>query len=70
MRIEINLLDVETIETTIDVDVEELWTITVANNPTINPASGLERMAPSEKTLPVILPNEKYFRLGFILKRI
>jgi len=40
-----------------DVDVDELWTITVANKPTINPAIGLERIAPSEKTLPVSLPN-------------
>ncbi len=50
-------LEDETIDTTIDVDVDELWTITVANRPTINPAIGFERMAPSVKTWPVILPN-------------
>jgi hypothetical protein len=43
------LLEDETIETTMDVDVDELWTRTVANKPSINSAIGFERMAPSEK---------------------
>ncbi len=51
------LLEDETIDTTIDVDVDELCTITVANNPSIRPAIGLERIAPSVKAFPVILPN-------------
>jgi hypothetical protein len=42
-----------------DVDVEELWTRTVANRPTINPAIGFERIAPSPNTWPSILPNQK-----------
>ncbi len=54
-----NLLDDETIETTIDVDVDELCTITVANNPSIRPAIGLERIASSVNALPVILPKLK-----------
>ncbi len=53
----ISLLDDETIETTMDVDVDELCTITVANNPSIRPAIGLERIALSVNALPVILPN-------------
>lgn len=51
------LLDDETIDTTIDVDVDELCTITVANKPNIRPAMGLDRIAPSVNALPVILPN-------------
>lgn len=40
-----------------DVDVDELCTITVANNPSIRPAIGFERTAPSVKAFPVILPS-------------
>jgi hypothetical protein len=50
------LLEDETIDTTIDVDVDELCTITVANKPNIRPAIGLERIAPSVNAFPVILP--------------
>ena len=49
----------ETIDTTIEVDVDELWTITVANTPTIKPAIGLEKIEFSAKILPVILPGNK-----------
>ena len=55
----INLLDDETIDTTIEVDVDELCTTTVANSPSISPAMGFERTAPSLKALPVILPASK-----------
>lgn len=58
-KIENNSLDDETIDTTIDVDVDELWTRTVVNNPTINPASGFDKTDPSLNTCPVILPWEK-----------
>lgn len=43
-----------------DVEVEELWTITVDKTPIIRPAMGLERIAPSANTWPVILPDENY----------
>jgi hypothetical protein len=44
------LLDDETIDTIMDVDVDELCTRTVANKPTINPAIGLEITEPSANT--------------------
>jgi len=53
------ILDDETIDTTIDVDVDELCTITVANNPSIRPAIGFERIVPSLNALPVIFPLRK-----------
>jgi hypothetical protein len=53
------LLDDDTMETTIEVDVDELWTTTVAKRPSINPAIGFESMAPSVKSLPVILPEKR-----------
>lgn len=58
-RIWFLLLDDETIETTIDVDVDELCTITVAKRPSIRPAIGFERTAPSVNALPVILPEQE-----------
>ena len=54
----IRLLDDETMDTTMDVDVDELWTMTVAKRPSIRPAIGFDRTAPSVNALPVILPNE------------
>lgn len=39
-----------------EVEVDELCTITVANKPTMRPAMGLEKIAPSEKIFPVTLP--------------
>ena len=53
-----NSLEDETIDITIDVDVDELWTRTVASKPTINPAKGFERTAPSVNIWPVTLPNK------------
>ena len=54
------LLDDETMETTIEVDVDELCTTTVARRPSINPAIGLESIASSVKSLPVILPKRRW----------
>lgn len=54
------LLDDDTMETTIEVDVDELCTTTVAKSPSISPAIGLESMAPSVNSLPVILPEKRF----------
>ena len=56
-EIHVYILEDETIETTMDVDVDELCTITVANNPSIRLAIGFERTASSVNALPAILPN-------------
>ena len=46
----------ETMATTMEVDVEELWTRTVASKPMTTPATGFERTEVSVKTSPACLP--------------
>lgn len=42
--------------TTIDEEVEELWTSRVTRTPMTKPASGLDKMELSWKMLPAVLP--------------
>ena len=54
-----NLLPDETMATTMEVDVDELWTRTVANKPITTPATGFERTDFSVKTSPACFPPRR-----------
>ena len=54
-----NLLPAATIETTMEVVVDELWTRTVAKMPIIRPATGLLRMSFEAKASPAAFPPNR-----------
>ena len=54
-----NLLPAATIETTMEVVVDELWTRTVAKMPIIRPATGLLRISFEAKASPAAFPPNK-----------
>ena len=54
-----NLLPAATIETTMEVVVDELWTRTVAKIPIIRPATGLLRISFEAKASPAAFPPNK-----------
>ena len=54
-----NLLPAATIETTMEVVVDELWTRTVAKMPIIRPATGLLRISFEAKASPAAFPPNR-----------
>ena len=54
-----NLLPAATIDTTMEVVADELWTRTVANMPIIRPATGLLRISLEAKASPAAFPPNR-----------
>ena len=59
VKYKLNLLPAATIETTMEVVVDELWTRTVAKMPIIRPATGLLRISFEAKASPAAFPPNR-----------